>query len=111
MTQVSLSLTDMMARWKGLRIEADALEVLIQQEVLRLAKTQKFNGVVASYSTGRGRYDYEAAAADAHASTEVIAQFTTPIVDWRKVCDAIQASLESFYTPGQPSVAVKMEKV
>jgi len=110
MTQVSLSLTDMMARWKELRIEADALEVLIEQEVLRLGKTQKYNGVVASYTAGRGRYDYEAAAKAANAPGFVIEQFTTPVVDWRKVCEAVLACVDTFYTPGTPGVTVKLEK-
>jgi len=110
MTQVSLSLTDMMARWKELRTEADALQILIEQEVLRLGKTQKYNGVIASYSGGRGRYDYASAAQAADAPGQVIERYTTPVVDWRKVCEEIQAPLDDFYTPGTPGVIVKLEK-
>ena len=112
-----MSLTDLMSYWKDLQTkiapleeEAVAVETVIQAEVMRLAATQKYNGVVASYTIGQGRYDYEVAALDAHASIKDIAMFTTPVIDWRKVCKQIHAPLEPFYTPGTPSVRVKLEK-
>ena len=84
----------------------------IKAEALELQQTIKADGVVATYSKGRGYYDYEALASHLEPDYEIIQQFTITRVDWRKVVDALEPLDDlkaKFYKPGKPYVSLKLK--
>ncbi len=111
-------LTDLMEQWAGLERNAEAAKALadgvrkqIEEEVLRLEKTQAWGGVLAQYSKGRGTYNHQAIAEEAAVSVEVVAQHTLPKTDWTAVCASWPISIElrlKHYTAGKPYVKVKL---
>lgn len=58
------TLAKKMIEWGERKAELDALEEEIAAAVLEVGKTQTVGNVRATYSSGRGKYDYERAAAD-----------------------------------------------
>jgi hypothetical protein len=105
-------LAEKMERWAALKEAADKLEAEIKEEVMALGKTQKANGVTATYSNGRGSYDYESMAMKLEPDTEVVQEHSTVKVNWRAVCEATDGyedAKEFFYKPGSPYVSVKLK--
>lgn len=108
-----MNLSEKMNKWEELKAEVDAIEDEIKAEVLALAKTQKVGKVTATYSAGRGSYDYEQMAMRLEPEQEVIDKNTKPVTDWRKVCEDAGATdelKEKFYKPGTPYVSLKLDK-
>ena len=106
-----MNLSEKMSRWEQLRREADVLENEIKDEVLALAKTQKVGNVTATFSNGRGSYDYEAMAMKIEPDQEIVDRNTKTVTDWRKVCEEASAPEEIralFYKAGTPYVSVKL---
>ena len=106
-------LKEKMAEWRKLQLQADRLADEIKQEVLQLGVTIKTDGVVASYSKGRGRYNYQPMVAELRPPTSLIEKFTKPKIDWRKIAEAMQPTddvKERYYSPGSPSVALKLKE-
>lgn len=93
----------MMLEWGEMREKLDEMERVIQAEVLKLEQTQTVGNVRASYSKGRGSYDYERAVTDAGIDTT---PWEKVVVDWRTACK--ENELPVPYTPGTPSVSVKL---
>jgi hypothetical protein len=108
-----MTLTEMMEKYAQLRQEADVLEKAIRAEVQKLKTTIVHQNVRASYSCGRGSYDYEAIAREAQVPEALIAVHTRLITDWRAACMAIVLPGEVYrkhYTPGTPTVTIKLEE-
>ena len=107
-----MNLSEKMERWGQLRAELDTLEVEIQSEVLGLQKTQKVGPVTATYSGGRGSYNYEAMGLALQPGADLVQGYSKMVVDWRKVCDAVGVDADvrlRYYTPGTPSVSLKLK--
>ena len=106
-----LTLADKMKLWGELREWMDELEAQIGREVLELGSSVTVGKVHATFTSGRGSYDYEAIAAELGAPEEVVRRHTKSMVDWRKVVEEIGAPMElrgKYYTPGTPGVALKI---
>jgi len=85
------------------------LEVEIQQEVKTLAKTQKIDGVIASYRKGVARVDYEAAAKALGIPT---AGYESVKIDYTKAVKAAKlepAKLHPYTKTGDPTVSISLE--
>ena len=106
-------LTEMMEKYAQLRQEADVLEKAIQAEVQKLKTTIVHGNVRASYSAGRGSYNYQAIALEAQVPEELLTVHTHLVTDWRAACMAIVLPGEVYrkhYTPGTPTVTIKLEQ-
>jgi len=102
----STELAHKMLQWEELIRKAQVLECEIAQAVLEIGKTQVVGCVRATYSKGRTSYDYETAGKTAPA--EIIAQYTVPKTDWRKVCQ--EAGIEApVAKQSPPSVRLKLQ--
>ena len=97
----------LMLEWEKVQRKAQELEDKIKPVVLEMGKTQTVGNVRATYSQGRKSYDYEEAAATARVPEDVIAVYTTPSVDWRGLCKALDIEDVPF-TQGSPSVSLKL---
>jgi hypothetical protein len=110
------SLADKMKLWEYLKKQIEELEKSIEEEVLALGKTQQVGLVSASYSKGRGSYNYEGIAKQFNVSQEVIEKYTSveTKVDWKKLVEGLEISEEikqQFYSEGgTPSVKIKLLK-
>jgi hypothetical protein len=108
-----MSLSEDMAHWGVLKQQIDILEAKIKEEVLTLKQTQKVGRVIASYTIGRGSYDYQHLAYMLEPEDSIIQRNSKQVIDWRQVCEDINATDEQkklFYTPGNPGVTLKIEK-
>ena len=108
-----MTLKQKMEQWRDLQTQADALAEEIKAEVFELRQTIKADGVVATYSKGRGSYDYEALAMSLEPDDYIVERYTVKRVDWRKVVEDIGATDDlkaKFYTPGKPYVSLKLKK-
>lgn len=108
--EVPEQLARLMERWEALRKELDQVEDEIRRIVLDAAQSFRHGNVIAAYSSGRGKYDYEQIARELQVPDHVVARFTKIVVDWRAVCEevGIPASLkEKYYTPGIPTVNIR----
>jgi len=102
-----------MLLWGEKNLELALLTAEIETAVLELGKTQNVGNVRATYSKGRRRFDYKAAAANA--SAEIIAEYTVtpppvepmPVTNWQAVCKAAKIT-DIPFTQGEPSVKVKI---
>ena len=115
MSDVDMSvLAEMMLEWEKVKARLDELSVLIEDDVLKIGKTQTVGNVRASYSKGRRSFDYEAGAKDhPMVSDSTVKLFTVvpetplPYVDWRGICK--HAGIDDVpFTQGDPSVTVKL---
>jgi hypothetical protein len=108
-------LTEKLARWKQLRKELDELEQEIRQEVMQLKKTIEFDGVVATYSSGRGSYDYVRIAQEAQIPEHVLRLYSKTTTDFRKACESyltqsyLQMMKQKYYIPGDEYVNIKFK--
>jgi hypothetical protein len=66
--------------------QANQVAAKIKEIVLTMGKTQKSGRVIASYTKGRGSYDYQSMAAAISPPEELIEQYTKRIIDWRTLC-------------------------
>ena len=106
-----------MLDWGELQKKVDELAEKIQAAVLDRGKTQTVGDVRASFSKGRGKYDYENAAHDAVETEQVaneemsekMSAHKKVIYDWRKICSELGIDHKPYYnqTSG-PSVTVKL---
>ena len=106
-----MNLTEKMSKWEELQKRADELAGAIKEEVLALGKSQAFGNVKATFTKGRGRYNYEAIAQKVGAPESVVKENSKTVVDWKSVVDAINAPddvRQSFYEQGSPSVSLKL---
>jgi predicted HNH restriction endonuclease len=116
-------LTDKLNKWKEIQLQINHLQekqatiaAEIQAEVLTLGKTQKANGVRATYTSGRGTYNYQEAVESREVNPDLmldlLATFEKVSHDWKKIAEAINLGdeyLKRFYTPGTPSVKLQLE--
>lgn len=111
-------LTQLMEEYERLQAVADEAQAKanevserIKEIVLKMGKTQKSGRVIASYSKGRGKYDYQSMAAALSPPDELVEQHTSRVTDWKALCEDIKVSKEiktKFYTEGRPSVSVRL---
>ena len=102
----------LLQEWAALKKHLDEIEERIKEDVMRLEKSVKFGNVTASYTKGRGTYDYHAIASEANPPEDVISACTEPKTDWKAVCDTIGVDEElrqKYYRPGTPSVSIKIK--
>lgn len=114
------NLAGKMMAWGVLKQKLDEIEEEIKQEVFALGKTQSVDNVVATYSEGRGSYDYPTMAARLYndhvwEDNEFInlkKKHSKTTVDWRGIVleappeIATEEFNKMFYKPGTPSVRV-----
>lgn len=117
-------LTDKLNKWKELQVQINhlqekqaAIAAEIQTEVLALGKTQKANGVRATYTTGRGSYNYQDAIESCNLQAEILEgikqEFSKTSYDWKAMALSLNLEddyLKRFYTPGTPSVKLQLEE-
>lgn len=109
---VTNTLAERMLLWGQLKIQLLNLEEEIKVTVLDLKATQVAGKVKASYSEGRGSYDWEEIAQETGADEMVVAKHTAPTTNWKKVCDEIgvpEQIMRSHFSLGRPSVSLKIE--
>ena len=102
------TLAQKMLEWEKLQNQADALAAEIQAAVMEIGRTQGVGNVTASYSAGRGSFDY--AGAGVTADPTIIQEFTKTVyqTDWKSVCE--KAGIQAVFTPGAPNVKLKINK-
>ena len=108
------ALAQMMLDWEAAKARLDELSVLIEDDVLKIGKTQTVGNVRASFSKGRRSFDYEAGAKDHPMVSDatlslftVVPETPAPYVDWRGVCK--HAGIYDVpFTQGDPKVTVKL---
>lgn len=129
-------LAEKMKVWAKIYRELSVLEESIKKEVLSFGKTLDVDNVRASYSKGRGSYDYELAGKDA--PIEVIEKNSSEMInwstasgsikieelpphvqtilnenkikytDWKSVCEEAGFDMKPYYTAGTPKVTLKL---
>jgi hypothetical protein len=105
------ALAEKMRTYQAKRLELDALETEIREAVMALEQTVVVENVRATFSKGRGKYDYEKAATPHKPPFNVIEQCSSLKTDWRAVCEKLELpkeELEAVYEEGKPSVKVKL---
>ena len=108
------ALAQMMLDWEAAKARLDELSVLIEDDVLKIGKTQTVGNVRATYSKGRRSFDYEAGAKDHPMVSEATLRLFTripvappPYVDWGGICK--HAGIDDVpFTQGEPKVTVKL---
>lgn len=112
-----LLLAELMATWEALAIVIQDVEGKIQEQVMALGQTVVVGRCRATYSGGRGQYDYEGLAKQLEPPKYIVDQHTVPKVDWMGVCKDVSdireldwdALREKHYTPGKTVVNVKLD--
>jgi hypothetical protein len=107
------TLERLMARWSFHSAMADSLAQQIEMLVLAKKESVVTPDGVASYSEGRGSYDYAALAAAVRAPAEVIEQHTQAVTDWRAVCGAVGIPdhiKARFYEPNEKGPRVTLKR-
>jgi len=100
-----------MLQWEETQKAANNLKAEIEAAVLEIGKTQNVGNVRASYSKGRKSVNYQKAAEAAKVPDVIIGTYTTPKVDWKKVCefgDVPSDILEQYTGHSKPSVSLKL---
>ena len=103
-----MTLAEKMEAWKEAILVAESLAEKIKAEVMELGKTQKVRGVVATFSNGRGKYDYLAAVEQAAVPVSVMSKYSTLVFDYKAICNNEGIAVDDFYTAGTPSVTLKI---
>jgi hypothetical protein len=106
-------LQQLMQRWAFHHAIAENLATQIEGIVLAQGESVTSPDAVASYSEGRGSYDYEAMAKGLRVPGELIALHTTTVTDWRAVCGALGVPdhiRELFYTPAAKGPRVTLKR-
>ncbi|RMD57461.1 hypothetical protein D6833_13920 [Candidatus Parcubacteria bacterium] len=104
-----------LAMWRDLMREAAELErEIIEQASTMLAVGEKIEieGARVEHYPGRGAYDYQALAMRLEPDEAIVAKYTKPVTDWRKVVQEVgvdDATKEQFYKPGKPYIRCKVE--
>lgn len=109
---MAMTLKEKLERWRDLQRQADALAEEIKTEVMELQQTIKADGVVATYSKGRGSYDWESIAKALEPDDEIVKRYSRVDTDWRKVAEEVGAPDElkaQFYRPGSPYVSLRLK--
>jgi hypothetical protein len=91
--------------------KAKTLAKTIRDAVLKLEKTQTVGNVRASYSKGRGSYNYEEAANENELDlTEYQKVVTTTVTRYIDACKDAKLDMNTYYTPpsGGPKVTLKI---
>lgn len=105
---MKMTLAEMMEVWKETMLTADSLAEKIKAEVMQLGKTQSARGVVATFSNGRGSYDYKTAVQRAGLTIGQLEEFVKVTHDFKAACEAHDIDVSDFYTSGTPSVTLKI---
>jgi len=105
---MKMTLAEMMEVWKETMLTADSLAEKIKAEVMQLGKTQSARGVVATFSNGRGSYDYREAVIRAGVDNDVLERFGKMTFDYKAICTNEGIAVDDFYTAGTPSVTLKI---
>jgi hypothetical protein len=106
-----MELTQKMARWQELILEAETLEKEIAEEVDKLGKNQEYGRVVVKISGGKGSYDWEQMAMREEPDEDQIKEHTKSVIDWKALCESCGVSDNTkklFYTAGKKSISVKL---
>lgn len=99
-------LARLMLKWEMLKREIETTELRIKEAVLELERTVDTGNVRASYSKGRVKYDYQAAAIANGCS---LAPFERLIVDYRAACKGWAIPNQDIpFTQSEPNVTVKL---
>ena len=106
---MKMTLAEKMEKWKETQTLADELAEQVKAEVLELGKTQSARGVVATFSNGRGSYDYFAAFEKAAIPVDM-SKYSKTTFDYKAICADKGIDVSDFYTSGTPSVTLKIEK-
>lgn len=106
-----MNLSERMRIWGELQLKVDNLAKEIKAEVMALGRTQNVGSVTASYSIGKGKYDYKAMARKLEPDQDIIDRNTEMVTAWRSVCNESGITDDvkvQFYTPGKPYVGLKL---
>jgi len=106
----------LLKRWAAMQRAADRLSQQIRDEIISSHQTVKTAEAVASYSAGRGTYDYEAIAVDLDTSDADIQEHTDThtVTNWKQLVeDTVEDAQKryrdtAFYVPGTPGVRLKL---
>ena len=98
----------LMLTWEEKRKELDKIEDQIKTAVMELGKTQTVGNVRATYSKGKGEYDYQRALLDRGLTDENLSDYAKITYDYRKAVMDMGIEIEPYYTPGKPHVSVKL---
>jgi len=99
-----------MLEWEDLVKKAQALEAEILAEVMKMEKTQTVGNVRASYSKGRGSYDYQSAALQ-YVPAPRREEYVKVTYDWKLMCETEGVKKEQIpFTPGTPSASLKLQE-
>jgi len=112
-----MELVGLMKRWKELKDELAMVEAGIKAGVLTQKKSEKAEGVIATYSKGRRSFNYEGIAQSLEPSQAMVDEFTTTTTatNWKGVVDKMgvdldDESMKEFTVQGNPSVSLRLEK-
>jgi hypothetical protein len=122
-----------MLQWEKDKRALDQLTVEIEEEVLKIQKTQVVGNVRVTYSGGRATYDYEKSAYGAPGTAELEEKYSTEkavvnwdavaaevpdvvekytsisiAVDWKAVCDAAKIK-PIVVSKTEPTAKIKLE--
>ena len=111
------TLAEKMAHWESLKIELDAIERSIKEEVLALGSSQVVGRVEAKFkkSSTNGKYDYVGMCEEFQPSQELVDAHTVypdPYIEYKKLAEAAGVPEElkkKYYSPptnGVPTVTV-----
>lgn len=100
-----------MLEWGQLVENANIIEVEIIKAVLELKETQQVGNVRASYSKGRGKYNYKEAWNDAMLNDKPSNEYIKITYDYLRACKDTEIDVSEYYigTSG-PSVKLKLIK-
>jgi hypothetical protein len=106
------ALTRLLARWAYHQFLAQQLAGEITEQVLALGHSVETTDARASWSEGRGTYDWQGLARALKAPKELLKEHASVVVDWRAVCLHLgvpEALKERYYTPPEgPRVTLKL---
>ena len=98
-----------MLEWEELIIKANEIAKKIENTVLELEKTQTVGSVRASYSKGRGKYDYETAWLEAMMGDFPSDDYKVVTYDYRQACKDTEIKVDQYYSKTSgPSVSLKL---
>lgn len=109
--QPAPELARLVARWALHQYLAEQLRSVIETQVLALGHTVETAEARATWSEGRGTYDWEALARALGAPKDLLKHHASVVIDWRAVCLelGVPESLKArYYTPPDgPRVTLK----
>jgi sensor domain CHASE-containing protein len=100
-------LSEMMAKYRDLKIQLDKLEADIAHEVFGLGKSQEIDGLKVTYRKGARRVDYPAAVAALDIDCSA---YLEQKINYTAACQAqcSRSELELFTTVALPTVSFKL---